>query len=269
MMLSEVIGTHCLIFDGAMGTECLKKGLSYQEFSQSVMSHTEDIVDIHQSYLNAGANVLKTHTFSLSLDDLPEEEIHQLGIRACGLVKGLHPDFWVYDMSPAPLGWDKKKRRQRYQTQAKVALEEDCHQILLETFYDLRELKYALNCVEEVAPAIDVIASITNLEDLTVAEIEQFGKLANRKQVIALGINCVSDFNQVKSFLESFRQVSDFPVVISPNKGIPTKDDERLIYPVRDMEYLEGIAQIQKFSHVSIGGCCGTTPDMIYKITQI
>jgi homocysteine S-methyltransferase len=142
---------------------------------------------------------------------------------------------------------------------------------LLETFPDTAELLAAIDAASAFAP-LPIVSQMTcteQLETLFGTPIEQaIARIAACPAVAAVGLNCSLGPSDMLEALKRIRTVTDKPVAIQPNAGLPRRVEGRTLYMCTP-EYMAEYAK-RFFEHGAriIGGCCGTTPDHIRQIVR-
>ena len=246
-----------VIGDGAMGT-LLAPDIAYEHLLKANLEQPKLILNAHQDYVAAGAELILTNTFALSLDTAPPDEKVRIARQACQLTKQAGAKWWAYDLGPALPEQSQRERQLTYSQQAQIAVEENADALLLETFYTISELALALEAVTSCPLPLMVSVALLGEEDLaSVLHLCQ-GRVA------VLGINC----QYGPSLLQStayLRQHWTGPLYIQPNRGIPDHDGH---LPVSQLEFAGFVQKLIQLGVNGIGGCCGTTPETIHFIKK-
>ena len=282
--LQDILGKRVILMDGAMGTELYDEGvfinMSYDALS---LSKPELIEKVHRSYLKAGAEILTTNTFGGNRyrlipfgkgDQL--KEINAASVRIARKVAG--EKAWVGgSMGPtgvrlSPIGkLSPGEANKAYREQAAVLAEEGVDLFILETFSSLKEAWQAYRACRAVASDIPILACMSFHYDLDGAQLpgpspEEAAKTISSWGADAIGVNCSNGPKVALEVVERMVAVCDLPIAAEPNAGMPQVVDGRSIY-MAGPEYMAEYARrfVQKGATL-IGGCCGTTPDMIREI---
>ena len=279
-----------LLADGAIGTELVKFNPSKSDFPDEKqgfsdglsLTHPEWIKQIHQSYVEAGADCLTTNTFGSSVIKLAEygyddktESLNEDAVelaRACGnndtLVLGsMGPSGYLPSL---PVDSDKIDHiKESYFRQA-VGLKA-ADMIILETGSDILELKLAIRAIKKAVPSQKIIASVTlaNADSLiTGTSVETACMILSKMSIDMFGINCSTGPAEMITALGKIP--SHTRMMISPNAGIPDISNQG-VYPLQSEEMSNVIQKIiMKFKNIEIiGGCCGTTPAHIAKLRKL
>ena len=286
----KLLEQKILIIDGATGTMLQEKGLSSGECPEMWnITHPDTVLEIHNSYLEAGADIILTNTFGangVKLKKLKlESKLIEANEQAVKLArqavdeykkKDLRPVFVAGSIGPTgeilvpcgPLGIDEAYKG--YQEQVKAMVATGVDMILLETFYNLDEIKIALKAVKENSDLI-VFASMTFDESLkTIYGItpEKAVEELFQDEADGVGANCGSGPELLYKILTRMRIITDAPLLVEPNAGVPYIENNKVIYPAlpeKMAKYAEKFAQLKVNI---IGGCCGTTPKHIQAISE-
>lgn len=280
-VLMQLGGKLCY-FDGAMGTILQEKGLQPGELPELWgISHREEIVAIHRSYLEAGADFLKANTFGANRFKLEGsghtvEEVVTAGIEnALQAAKTCGRGTVFLDIGPTgkllrPLGdLDFEDAVSAFGEMIRVGTMAGAEAILIETMTDIYEAKAALLAAKEnsdlpvfVTMTFDQDGKLLTGGDLTVAAAVLEGLGAD-----AIGLNCGLGPEQMASLLPKLRESTGLPIVVNPNAGLPVERDGKTCFDVGPQEFAGWMGEIAREGAWIIGGCCGTTPEHIAAMT--
>lgn len=286
----KLLEKKILIIDGATGTMLQEKGLTPGECPEMWnITHPDIVLEIHNSYLEAGADIILTNTFGgngvklkkLNLENKLKEMNEQavkLARQAVDNYKEKHskPKFVAGSIGPTgeilvpcgPLGIDEAYKG--YQEQVKAMVAAGVDMIVLETFYNLDEIKIALKAVKENSDLI-VFASMTfdeNLKTIYGISPEKAVETLFEEEADGVGANCGSGPELLYQVLTRMRIITDALLLVEPNAGVPYIENNKVVYPAspeKMAKYAEKFAQLKVNI---IGGCCGTTPKHIQAISQ-
>ncbi len=285
-MLKERLGKELLFFDGGMGTLLQAKGLEPGELPETWnIKHPEEIREIHRQYIEAGSDIILTNTFganalkfhdeSCSLKEIVESAVGHAK-RAAEMADPCRKVYTALDIGPTgkllkPMGDLEFERA--YETFKEVMVfgeKAGADLIHIETMSDTFELKAAVLAAKENT-SLPVFATAI-FDDrgklLTGADVPSVTALLEGLRVDALGINCGMGPEQMFSVLDQFLEYSSLPVIVKPNAGLPKQRDGETYYDVSPDEFAEAMWRIAKRGAVVVGGCCGTTPAHILKMTE-
>ena len=86
----------------------------------------------------------------------------------------------------------------------------------------------------------------------------------------AVGINCSAGPELILPFIETMRKETDLPLIAKPNAGLPvTHDDGSVTYDMSPEDFVKHMKKLVEAGASIIGGCCGTTPEYIKKLSEI
>jgi methionine synthase / methylenetetrahydrofolate reductase(NADPH) len=280
--LRDLIGDGRVhVLDGAMGTMLYSRGVfvnvSYDELN---LSQPALVREVHEAYVQAGAEILETNTFGanpvkLSSHGLDEqtEAINRSAVaiarRAAGsraLVVGALGPLGIRLEPWGPTAWSEAIAF--FSRQARGLLEGEVDGFILETFSDINELEAAL-CALRSLSDLPVIAQMSVGQDGNTSYGTSVETIASRLSELGadvVGLNCSVGPAAMLDSIERMVERTDRPVSAQPNAGLPRAVDDRRIY-LASPEYMGSYARrmIQAGARF-VGGCCGTTPDHIRKI---
>lgn len=299
----RLLGERVLIFDGAMGTQLMALDLSAQDFggpeysgcNEALVLTRPDIVrNIHESYLEAGADVVETDSFTASRLKLDEyglgERTYDVNLCAAKLAREACDTFSTSDRprfvagSMGPTGMlisssdpalskiTYEQLRDLYAEQARALVEGGADLLLLETMQDLLELKAAIAGIRlEFARGLRRVpiqaqpTLITEGRMLLGTDIRAVCATLDALQVDVVGLNCSTGPAQMRDSIRYLCENSRCFVSVVPNAGLPLMGPQgETIYPEGPEELAhELVAFVRDFGVNAVGGCCGTTPEHI------
>ncbi len=277
------IAKRVLVADGAMGTVLYAKGVFInRSFDELNLTSPQLIKETHLEYVKAGAEILETNTFGanrtrLAAFGLAEklQAINHAGVR---LAREAAQDsaFVAGAMGPLgvriePLGPTSfAEARAIFREQAEALVEAGVDLIILETFYDLNEVREAIFAAREAAgDEMAIVAHVTiddygNMRDGTTPET--YTRKLDEWPVDVIGLNCSVGPKATLETIEQMMRYSRKPMSAMPNAGLPSVVEGRNIY-LCSPEYMAQYARRFLWAGVKIvGGCCGTTADHIKAI---
>ena len=269
------------VLDGAMGTMLYSRGMfvnvCYDELN---LTQPELVQEIHEEYVQAGAEILETNTFGanpvkLSSHGLDDETEPSTAPRSRSPAGGRMAGPLVVG-AIGPLGirlepWGPTAREEAigfFSRQVRGLLEGEVDGFILETFSDLHEVEAAL-CAVKALSDLPVIAQMTvgtTGIPATARPSRPSGPELTELGADVVGLNCSVGPAAMLDALERMVERTDRPLSAQPNAGLPRAVDDRRIY-LASPEYMGSYARrmIQAGARF-VGGCCGTTPDHIRKI---
>ena len=283
--LLEKAKEKTIIFDGAMGTLIMDAGI--ESIKSPILLNVEKpdlVVEFHKQYYAAGADVVLTNTFSgnpLKLEaegidarmELLNREAAILAKQACPAGKFVAGDIGPSGKTLPPVGDSSPEEMQdAFYRQAQVLIENGVDLILIETMYSLDE---AVAAVRAVRKASDILlaASITfNYTEMGYYTImgetaDQCASALSAAGADIIGANCTLGSPDMIELTKELRAATDKPVLIQPNAGKPVTDGDVTYYQQTPAEFAQDLKQIKEAGADMIGGCCGTNPEFIQKMT--
>ncbi|WP_249693819.1 methionine synthase [Stappia sp. WLB 29] len=316
--LSAAARDRILVLDGAMGTmiQALKldeagyRGDRFKDWTQDVKGNNDllnltqgpAIRDIHVAYLEAGADIVETNTFSSTTiaqaDYAMEElayELNLVGARlareACDIVTArdparprfvagaLGPTNRTLSISPdvnnpgyRAVSFDEM--REAYAQAVRGLIDGGSDILLVETIFDTLNAKAALFAIDEVLEEkgvslpVMISGTITDLSGRTLSgqTPEAFWYSVRHSQPFSIGLNCALGAKEMRAHVAELSRVADTLVCAYPNAGLPNEFGE---YDESPEAMAELVGEFAASGLVNVvGGCCGTTPDHIRAIAQ-
>lgn len=317
MTIQELAKQKILILDGAMGTMIQEYGLSEDDFRNDSIAHIEgqikgnndvlnitrpDIIfDIHRRYLEAGADLIETNTFSSQrisqadyhLEDLsfemafegariarqaadkystPDKPRFVLGsVGPTNKTCSMSPD--VSDPSARDLDYDCLYAA--YYEQIEALIKGGVDAILIETIFDTLNAKVAidagLHVMEDLSKQVIIMLSVTisDLAGRTLSgqTLDAFLASISSYPIFSVGLNCSFGASQMKPYLKELASKAPYYISAYPNAGLPNSmgeyDETAESMSPQVAEFIEeGLVNI-------IGGCCGTTDEFIKSFASL
>lgn len=316
--LRDLAKTRILVLDGAMGTEIqdLKldeagyRGERFADWPSDVkgnndllsLTQPDAIRKIHVDYLNAGADIIETNTFSsttIAQADYGMEELaYELNLesarlareacdqvmksdpaRQCFVAGALGPTNRTASISPdvndpAFRNTNFDELAGAYKEAARGLIEGGADLLLVETIFDTLNAKAALFGIDELAEEtgirlpLMISGTITDLSGRTLSgqTPEAFWNSVRHAKPVSVGLNCALGAHQLRGFLAELSRVAETRVSAYPNAGLPNAFGG---YDETPDETGGEIGAWARDGLVNIvGGCCGTTPDHIRAIAE-
>ena len=317
--IRNILKNKILVLDGAMGTMIQQykfteedyRGEKFKDFNVSVkgnndmlsITQPEAIKTIHGKYLEAGADIIETNTFSsttIAMADYEMEDfVYELNYQSAKIAKEVAEEFTAKNpdkprfvagsigptnrtASMSPDVNDPGFRavtfddlRVAYKQQAEALIDGGVDLLLVETVFDTLNAKAALFAIEEIKAErnIDIpimlSGTITDASGRTLSgqTAEAFLISVSHIPLLTVGFNCALGASQLTPHLEVLAQKSDLGISAHPNAGLPNAfgeyDETPEMMASQIKEYLD-----KNLINI-IGGCCGTTPAHIKAIAEI
>lgn len=278
--IRDVIGKEFLIFDGAMGTMLQQKGLKAGEAPEVFNIEKPNIVlDIHNRYIEAGADIITTNTFGANEIKLKNmsysvEKVIKAGVDIAR--KASKGKFVALDIGPTgqilkPIGTLEFERAYDiFKRQIIVGSNMGVDLILIETMSDLYEMKAAILAAKENTN-LPVFATMTfqdNKRTLMGTDPKTMVFVLEALGVDALGINCSLGPKEFHLIMDEILKYTSIPVIARPNAGLPIYKDGKTTYDIMPEEFSKEIVKMANKGVSIFGGCCGTNPDYIKAISK-
>lgn len=319
MTIYEELKKRILVLDGAMGTMLQRykfseedfRGIRFRDFPVALkgnndllsITQPEAVKAIHRAYLEVGADIIETNTFSstrIAMADYQMEEwVYELNYRSAKIAKEVAQEFTVENpqkpryvagtlgptnrtASMSPDVNDPSYRavtfdelRIAYREQISALLDGGVDILLVETVFDTLNAKAALFAIEEIKEErqidipVMVSGTITDASGRTLSgqTAEAFLISVSHIPLLSIGFNCALGANLLQPHLESIANKTSFAISAHPNAGLPNAFGE---YDETPKEMAGQIEEYLKKNLINIiGGCCGTTPEHIKLIVQL
>jgi len=317
-MIEQLAAERILVLDGAMGTMIQRLGLTEEDFHPPgleehpillkgnnellSLSRPEAIRTIHEEYLEAGADILETNTFSATSIAQAEHQcehlVRELNIASARLAKEAcevwtkkdpsKPRFVAGAIGPtnrtASLSPDVNDPGYRavtfdqlveaYAEQTEALLEGGVDLILVETIFDTLNAKAAFYAIEEVfdrvGRRVPLMCSVTVTDasgrTLSGQTVEAFLISMQHVPLFSIGLNCALGAAQMRPYLQTLAEQAPCLVSVYPNAGLPDQFGD---YRETAEVTAKLVGEFMRDGLVNIiGGCCGTTPDHIAALAK-
>jgi 5-methyltetrahydrofolate--homocysteine methyltransferase len=288
MDILEKVRKEGLLFDGAMGSILISKGITGSEAPELWnLKHPDIIREIHQAYYDVGSDVASANTYGASAIKLKKmgvtqsvEEVNRAGVQlareVCGKDRYVAGELGsLGDMlSPmGPVSFDQAV--DCFAQQAGFIEDEGVDVFLIETIFDINIAFAAIKAVQSVSEK-PIFCSLT-FKQMKKGFFTFFGNNPNdsMKALVdagasAVGANCSLGSNEMINLACEIKKSVNVPVIIMPNAGMPkiTKDNATS-YPEDKIFFANNIKKIKGLGVEIVGGCCGTNPEYIKRIKEI
>ena len=278
--LAELLARGPVLFDGALGTELLARGVADGRCLEE-LNLTEPVLvgSVHRDYIAAGADVIETNTFRANRFGLGEHYLeHQLAaINRAGARLAVEarnasgrPVLVAGSVGPLgrpiePVGAIKRSSAERmFVEQVTPLVEAGVDLLVLETFTSIGELELAVQVARAVAPDVPVVASLSfddeaNPADAAAALVRSLRPLG----VAAVGANCGSGPQAALHVVQHLVTAGATVVAAMPNAGLPQRVGGRLVYTAGPEYFADWAGRVAAAGARIVGGCCGTRPDHV------
>ncbi|HEY4028501.1 MAG TPA: homocysteine S-methyltransferase family protein, partial [Candidatus Dormibacteraeota bacterium] len=299
--LHQMLASRIVVLDGAIGTMLQRERLSEDDFrGERFRSHPQplqgdndllcltrpDVVEgVHRAYLEAGADVITTNTFTATPVSQADYglaplayEMNRAGAEIARRAAGRYRDRFVagslgptnVTLSLSPRVDDPSYRqvtfddlKAGYAEAARGLRDGGADLLLIETVFDTLNGKAAIAAAREVAPELPLIVSISVVDrsgrNLSGQTAEAFWTSIAHAEPLAAGINCSLGAADMRAYVADLARVASVPVLCYPNAGLPNafggydEPAETMAAVLREFA-TSGLVN-------AVGSCCGSGPE--------
>ena len=317
--IEQLVPRRILILDGAMGTMIQQYDLREEDFRGDrfadipgqlkgnndllCLTRSDVVSEIHRKYLEAGADIIETNTFSstrVSMEDYHVEHLcREINLAAARLARALADEYTLRtpdkprfvagsvgptnktcSMSPdvnnpacRALTFDELAAA--YREQMEALLEGGVDALLIETIFDTLNAKAALYAAEDamqnVGRRVPLMLSVTIADasgrTLSGQTLEAFLASVQHAPLFSVGLNCSFGAAQLKPFLKTLADNAPYYISAYPNAGLPNSLGQY------DQTPEQMAAEVKEYIDEGlvniIGGCCGTTDAYIARYAAL
>lgn len=288
------LSKRILILDGAMGTMLQRKGLQGNSESFN-LTNPETIGEIHNEYIEAGADIITTNSFSANSISQSEynlsEKAGQMAEAAARIARKAADEaprkIWVAgSVGPTskslslaqnindpifrPYSFDGMA--EAFEVQIRGLINGGVDLLLFETCFDALNTKAALYALGHIPEAKDIPVMISaSMSDksgrtLTGQTMEAFYRSVQHCSPLSFGLNCSLGAEEMIPLTAEVASFAACAVSCYPNAGLPNEMGE---YDETPSQMAESVRKMALAGSVNIvGGCCGTTPEHIKAVAE-
>ena len=263
----KLLAQRPLLFDGGMGT--YYKAKPGQECEQANLTDPDGILAVHRAYLAAGADAIKTNTFSLprlaAAQQPGWEQLADAGWQLAAKAAGETGAAVFADLGPAP-DTENLPAEQVYLSVAKRFALLGARNFLFETLSTEEGVLEAIRTLKQTVPEAFVLVSFAVLPDGYTREGRYCADLVRRMAqsgvVDAVGLNCVSAPGAMRALVQQLGDAG-LPLSVMPNAGYPVVARAQVRYQGKPEYFARELSRLAAEGVRILGGCCGTTPQHI------
>ena len=263
----KLLAQRPLLFDGGMGT--YYKAKPGQECEQANLTDPDGILAVHRAYLAAGADAIKTNTFSLprlaAAQQPGWEQLADAGWQLAAKAAGETGAAVFADLGPAP-DTENLPAEQVYLAVAKRFALLGARNFLFETLSAEGGVLEAIRALKQTVPEAFVLVSFAVLPDGYTREgrycAELVRRMAQSGVVDAVGLNCVSAPGAMRALVQQLGDAG-LPLSVIPNAGYPVVARAQVRYQGKPEYFARELSRLATEGVRILGGCCGTTPQHI------
>jgi len=317
--IKEILKSRIMIIDGAMGTmiqrhkleELDYRGERFKDWHKDVkgnndllsITQPEIITGIHKQYLEAGADIIETNTFSSTIIAQADYDMqslaYELNVASANCARKAADEFTALDPNKPrfvagaigplnktlSLSPDVNNPGFRavtfdevvdaYTEQIRGLVDGGVDILLVETIFDTLNAKAAIYAIKEFfrkskKPELPIMISgtITDASGRTLSgqTLEAFYVSVIHSNPLSIGLNCALGASEMRPHIEELSSIAKCFTSAYPNAGLPNAFGEYDEQPHETAHIIEEWAK-QGFVNI-VGGCCGTTPDHIKHIAE-
>ncbi len=275
-----------LVADGATGTMLMTAGLPAGAPPEAWnVENPEQILHLHQAYLDAGSQIILTNTFGGSRIKLDKAgygaQTHEFNRQAGILARQAAASrggtaFIAGDLGPtgemmAPFGpLTYEQALECYREEAAALAEGGVDFFWIETMSDLEEARAALTAVREAAPGLAVFCSLSfsgRGKTMMGLDARQAAEELWPLGLSAIGANCGKGLDIIEPVLNQFAEaLPGVPLIAKPNAGLPRLVDGKTLYDTPPDTFAARIQEFTRMGARVVGACCGSNPEYIAAI---
>ncbi len=299
--LEDLAKQRILILDGAMGTMIGEKMGKVGNSDELNLTHPDVIAGIHRQYLEVGADIITTNTFSAQrisqADYHMEEQARQMALAGARIARQCADEFASPDKprfvagsigptnktcsmspdvsNPALRELDYDTLFDAYYEEADALIEGGVDALLIETVFDTLNAKVAidasLHAMQRRGREVPLMVSMTvsDLAGRTLSgqTLDAFLASMSPYPLFSVGLNCSFGATQMIPYLRQLARKAPYYISAYPNAGLPNAlglydETPESMAPKMGEMVDEGLVNI-------IGGCCGTTPEFIARYVPL
>ncbi len=280
MRLLRALESDVLIGDGANGTCLASMGFVSQPYDLANLLAPDLVLQVHQQFFDAGANMVETNTFQANAFRLEGRgvNIRDINIAGAQLARRAAGDERVVLGAIGPCGKPIEPIGHITHTQVAAAVKEQALALeeggvdgfILETYIDMTELIVAVEALHEVTK-LPIIVSKAYIEDgemLAEGLPMRCTTQMNDLGVVAVGANCIVGPQRMLDLVRMISETTDLPILAFPTPGMPQLVKGMVSYDTHPEYFAKAAARLVEEGAKIIGGCCGITPEHIRHLSQ-
>ncbi|WP_067793637.1 methionine synthase [Actinomadura formosensis] len=305
--LRELLDRRIAVLDGAWGTMLQGAGLTPEDYRGDRVGgdHSKDVtgdpdllnltkpdvvLDVHRQYLDAGADITTTNTFTATsigqADYGLENLVHEMNVQGARLARQAADEYGgrfvagsvgplnvtlslsprVEDPAYRAVTFDQVK--DAYAEQIAGLAEGGVDLLLIETIFDTLNAKAAIAAAREVAPHLPLWISVTIVDlsgrTLSGQTVGAFWRSIEHAEPLVVGVNCALGAEEMRPHVEELARIAGTYTACHPNAGLPNAFGGYDETPAQTSGHLRDFAAAGMVNLV--GGCCGTSPAHIAEI---
>ena len=289
--LRDTLLEHCLVCDGAMGTQLMAGGLESGACGELWnLHHPDRVLAIQKRYVDAGADCLITNTFGASRislaghhADAETRAINEAAVRIAREAFGERPGHVLGDIGPLgamlePYGdLSADDARAALNEQASALMEAGADAIIIETQTSLDELALGIEAAKSAGAqciiaslAYDLSADKSFYRTMMGVSPEKAAAFAEQAGAHIIGLNCGSgmDMTGAAQVATLYRQACSLPIMAQPNAGQPVLENGKAVYKQTSQAMALAAPKALDADVRILGSCCGSAPEHTLALRQ-
>lgn len=285
MNFKDYIKQGFVLLDGGTGSNLQEHGMQPGDCPETwILDHPDVFVELQKGYIEAGSDVLYAPTFTCSriklaeygMEDRQKELISELvgltkrAIAESGTERRIYiaGDMTMTGEQLHPIGTlPFEELIEVYKEQAGYLLDAGVDLFAVETMMSLQECRGAVIAIRErCGEDVPILVTLTFQEDgrtLYGTTPETAAIVLEAMGVDVIGINCSTGPDKMLEAACQMLRVSNIPVAVKPNAGLPELIDGKTAYSMKPDEFAKAMMALVEQGVTVVGGCCGTTPEHI------
>ncbi len=273
-----------VFLDGATGSNLFKAGMPAGVCPEEwILEHRQVMLDLQKAYVDAGTNIVYAPTFTgnrikladYGLDERINEintELIKLSKEAVGDRAYVAGDLTMTGKQLKPIGdLEFETLINVYKEQIQILDAAGADVLIVETMMSLQECRAALIAAKEVS-TLPVMITLTFEADgrtLYGTDPESAAITLEALGAVAIGANCSTGPDKMVDIISKMARVTSIPIIAKPNAGLPSIGaDGSTEYDMNSDDFVTNMKLLIDAGASVLGGCCGTTPEFIRKLTD-
>lgn len=285
--IKNYLETHKLLTDGAFGTYFSREDMLPERANTEA---AQLVAEIHMAYLEAGAVLLRTNTFASNMENLScsKEELSanlKAAVRIARNTMCQYQDkygkkelFLAGDIGPI-LEYDSaqsERIQEEYLNICETLIGEGVDVLVFETFASFDEIEEVIRTIHHKYPELFIITQFsvnqlgyTNAGLSAKSIVAEAKKLSKEEHLInAVGFNCGVGPGHLYQIMKGLDFGSELYVTALPNASYPKLIQNRVVFMENVDYFADKLCDMAKMGVDIVGGCCGTNPSYIRKLSE-
>ena len=284
----ELVQSKIVILDGATGSNLQKRGMPVGVCpEQWIMENRNIMKELQKEYIAAGSDILYAPTFGCNRIKLSEyhleEKLQEMNEGLVGITREAieesnckRPVYIAGNLTMTgeqlyPVGKMPFEQLVEIYKEQVACLKDLVDVFVVETMMSLQECRAAVFAIKETCD-LPIMVTLTFNED----ERTLYGTDAKTAVLVlqslgvdAVGMNCSTGPDKMHNMVAEMRSIANIPLIVKPNAGLPILEDGETVFHMTPEEFSEEMGKLIEQGISIVGGCCGTTPAHIEKLSEI